>query len=189
MKTIISTFLIISIGALTFMDDSTNIYIKEGSDITIKGESNLNKFTCHYSKQIGPSCLSIDYQQHNSIIDLKKVKLELESQHFDCGGHLINKDFNELMKVQKHTHISIEFEKVKIKKDHFDVYAKITIADIANHYNFEVIHENKQNYLGSLNLNINDFDMKAPKKLLGAIKVDPNISIVFDLNLEIGKQE
>jgi hypothetical protein len=38
-------------------------------------------------------------------------------------------------------------------------------------------------YSGSMDLDINDFNLEAPKKLMGAVKVSNIIKIVFDLKV------
>lgn len=63
----------------------------------------------------------------------------------------------------------------------------ITIAGKQKEYqtciNVSADHELKVN--GVLDLDITHFDLKSPKKLLGLIKLDKNIKIIFELFIKI----
>lgn len=164
---------------------TADIHINEGSEITISGKSNVNQFSCAYTTQIAKGCQQVNYKFYENIITLSNAELKLKSRAFDCGGRLINKDFNKLMQSEKHPYIIITFTQINIKDDNILVDATIEIADEVNLYTFIIEPQQSNNYKGKLKLNITEFDMEAPTKLLGAIKVDPNINIEFDLNLEI----
>ncbi|MBQ0736141.1 hypothetical protein [Aquimarina celericrescens] len=63
----------------------------------------------------------------------------------------------------------------------------ITIAGKQKEYqtciNVRADHELKVN--GVLDLDITHFDLKSPKKLLGLVKLDKNIKIIFELFIKI----
>jgi len=185
MKTLLHILAVLSLGFFLPTNETADIYIKKGSQISITGNSNVNCFTCHYSQTIAEGCQQIKYEYENDSYNLKNAELNLESKAFDCGGRMINKDFNKLMESEHHPHIKISFDKIKIIENDFQVTAEIEIADKINSYDFMISSENTTNYLGTLELNIEDFGMEAPHKLFGAIKVEPDIIINFDLNLQI----
>lgn len=164
---------------------TADIHIKPGSEITISGKSNVNRFSCHYTTEIAPGCQIISYNYLNKTFVLDNAEIKLKSSNFDCGGRLINKDFNELIQSDEHPNIKIKFTKIEFENDYFKVSTRIEIAEEINDYFFIIYPQHNQHYVGDLEINIEDFDMKAPRKLLGAIKVDPHISINFDLILEI----
>lgn len=164
---------------------TADVHIKKGSQITISGKSNVNEFSCVYTTSIAPGCQIVDYNTLSSAIILDDAKIKLKSEAFDCGGRMINRDFNKLLQSEEYPNITITLTQISIKEDFFKVEAMIEIADQTNFYSFNIVPQQDHNYIGNLELNINDFDMEAPRKLLGAIQVDPVINIEFDLNLEI----
>lgn len=185
MKAFLQLIAVFSLGFFVHTNETADIHIKKGSHISISGSSNVNRFTCHYTTEIAPGCQEITYDYISGRFLLKDATIHLESKSFDCGGKLINRDFNELMKSDEYPFIEINFKEIEVIKDNFIVYTEIEIADEVNQCSFTITKPNNYNYMGNLELNIEDFGMKAPKKLLGAIKVDPNIVINFDMNLEI----
>ncbi len=174
-----------SFGLFASSNHTADIHIKKGSLITISGKSNVNKFSCAYTTTIAPGCQIVDYNYLNNTISLNRPEIKLKSKSFDCGGRMINRDFNKLMQSEDYPFITIAFTKISIMKGYFEVNTVIEIADQSQAYTFNIFPRQNTNYIGTLKLNINDFDMKAPKKLLGTIQVNPNISIEFDLNLDI----
>lgn len=185
MKALINLLFILSLGFFISTNNSADVHIKKGSQITISGTSNVNQFSCAYTTRIAEGCQDVHYNFFNNIITLNNAELKLKSKAFDCGGRMINKDFNKLMQSDEYPNITITFTQIDIKEHQYKVDAMIEIADEINLYTFIILPQHGNNYKGNLELNINDFDMEAPVKLLGTIKVDPNINIEFDLNLEI----
>ncbi|HLT51452.1 MAG TPA: hypothetical protein VKZ93_05815, partial [Arenibacter sp.] len=64
----------------------------------------------------------------------------------------------------------------------------IEIAGLTNSYTIPVKFDRKENLciLGELKLNLDDFKLKAPKKVLGLITVHETITINFDLAIREG---
>ena len=63
--------------------------------------------------------------------------------------------------------------------------SRVKLAGISNTYNFKVEKFENDRYVGELLVNICDFDLVAPKKMMGMIVVDEEIDIHFDLALDI----
>lgn len=185
MKTLASLFFIVNVGFFILTNNSAEVYIKEGSQISISGKSNINQFNCDYTLQLAQGSQKVYYNFFNNVITLSNAELKLKSEAFDCGGRMINKDFNKLMQSDEHPYILINLIQIYSEASHYKIDAMIEIADEVNLYTFTVSLKDGYHYQGNLELNINDFDMQAPVKLLGAIKVDPNINIEFHLNLDI----
>ena len=75
----------------------------------------------------------------------------------------------------------------KIEEDVNSITAtvEITICKISKTYKIPVSvdHEKGLYVSGLMPININDFNLKAPKKMLGMIKVSPRIQIEFSLKI------
>jgi hypothetical protein len=183
MKAIIYLLCLTSFGFFIITNNTADIHINNGSEVIIKGKSNVNRFTCEYKSTISQGCNKITYNVFDNTYLLQDASLTLTTNSFDCGGRMINKDFNKLMQTDEHPNILIKLKHIKALNNTFNVTADIHIAGKKNTYTFEMYHKKDQKYTGALSLNIEDFDMEAPNKLLGAIKVHPEIDINFDLNI------
>ncbi|QSS98244.1 hypothetical protein [Psychroflexus sp. ALD_RP9] len=80
------------------------------------------------------------------------------------------------MQSEDYPYISITLTQINLKENLFEVQAIIKIAHQTKSYSFNILPQQDNNYRGYLKLNINDFDMEAPRKLLGTIQVDPIIN-------------
>ncbi|WP_417885258.1 YceI family protein [Zunongwangia sp.] len=190
MKTLLSTILIL-IGMFSnaqIPKKEGNIKISPKSSLTITGDTNINSFTCVFNPNLLPSELNIIYKQtaDNEFL-LKNTKLILASDGFDCGSRAINKDFLSLIKAKQFPTIEIEVRQLKnLKVNNAEAILEITIAGISKTFK-TLIHfnESDNNYKGSLELNINDFELSPPSKMFGLIKVKKDIDIDFNLYLDI----
>ncbi len=112
--------------------------------------------------------------------------LVLENSGFDCGGKGINRDFHGLLQSDIYPRIILRLKEIKLKphkKNTADAIIEIEIAGIKNSYHMETEFQNEQDWhiSGKLKLNINKFNLKAPKKMLGLIVVSDEIEIIFKL--------
>ena len=80
----------------------------------------------------------------------------------------------------------IEINKVSELRDTFNAKVKIHIGSIFNFYEFPVLIVQGEvlKVQGELNLNLCDFNIEAPKKMLGLIVVDDEIDVNFNLYLK-----
>ena len=185
MKVIIFLICLTSFGFFVSPIETAEIHIKKGSEVIIEGKSNVNTFSCEYTSSITQGYNTVNYNVFDETYVFENASIILQSKEFDCGGRLINKDFNDLVQSDAHPAIKIKLQHIKARKGIFSVKTNIEIAGKNNPYTFEMCHNKDDNYSGELTLNIEDFDLKAPKKLLGTIKVAPEINIYFNLDLLI----
>lgn len=176
------------LSALPYPDDVNNkieVRIKEGSHLYIKGTSNVNKFTCNYSKPIKPQSFTLFYEDYKNGWVLNDADLFLESASFDCGGRRINKDFKELIQTSEFPAIHIEVKEIIPLESSLQAIIQITIAGETKHLPVKVAlddHDDKI-YTSVLQLNIKDFNLETPTKMMGLIKVHEEISIHVHLRL------
>ncbi|MDN6311204.1 MAG: hypothetical protein L0J60_11045 [Psychroflexus sp.] len=186
MKSLLISFsLFLLLSTSVFGQQTAKIHIGESSQIIIVGKSNVNKFDCDYESSITDREKAIIYKKIDNTLQLKNAKLRLKSKTFDCGGSRINNDFDELLEVKAHPYIHIDFNRIDINTDHYHVFSKISIAKYSNDYDFSIKKNSENRYVGEVEIDINDFGMEAPRKMMGLIVVDNHIKINFDLDLNI----
>ncbi|WP_455169856.1 YceI family protein [Aegicerativicinus sediminis] len=172
----------------TFMGPISEAYlIMPGSKLTIVGSTNINDFECKFDIAELTEPVVIDYNENNQVLKFSKAALKLRNKSFDCGSRPINKDFLSLLKTENYPEITLKLKEIFWKNDPTKVnaVAEIEIAGIRKTYNVNVKASNENNLVvsGLLKLNIEDFNLKAPKKVLGLIVVEKIIDIKFILNL------
>lgn len=157
------------------------------SKLTITGDTNISEFACAFNSQMIPSSRKVIMKEVGSELHFENAILKLDNTGFDCGSKGINKDFHALLKTEEYPEISLELKKLCINTPtQATADLIISIAGIMKAYKVpvKIINGIIPQYRGDLTLNINDFNLKAPKKMFGLIVVKEDIDINFNLNVD-----
>lgn len=162
--------------------------VLDGSKMEIHGSSNVNHFTCIYpTQQIEP--IQVDFNPDQLLF--KKAEINLPVASFDCGGHGINRDFKDLLQEKNHPEVKINLKKIDLySSSEAMVHLTLEIAGIKNKYQLPVSYQKSNDRFQAeaiLPLNIEDFNLKQPRRLFGLIIVHKEIDISFDLNFRSTK--
>lgn len=184
MKTIgiITVVILLSFG---FSKNVTKVKITNKSEVTIKGKSNVNSFECKYNSDFIENDLQVSIARNNNKILLDGAKIAIKSTGFDCAHKMITKDFKSILKADEYPHIVINVKEINTAKENITAKLNVKIAGVEKEYLVPVIfNSNTNNVKGLLKLNIKDFKLKSPKKLLGMVVVNDNVDINFNLFLQ-----
>lgn len=184
MKTIgvLAVIILLSFG---FSKNQTKVKITNKSEVSIKGKSNVNSFECKYDSDFIENDLQISITRNNNKILLEGAKLSIKSTGFDCAHKMITKDFKTILKADDYPHIVINVKEISTTKENIAAKLNVTIAGIDKEYLVPVSYnQNTNNVKGQLRLDIKDFKLKSPKKLLGMIVVNDKVDINFNLFLQ-----
>lgn len=166
----------------------TTINFSSDSYLKINGKTNVSTFGCAFNINAFSDAINIRFKEYDSSITFNNATLSLPNIEFDCGGRAINKDFNKLLNTEEHPEIVLNLKEIsEIGEDINSITAtvEIIICKISKTYEVPVSvdRENGLYVSGLLSININDFNLKAPTKMLGIVKVSPQIEIDFSLKI------
>ena len=179
---IIAVLILLSFG---FTKNQTKVKITNKSEVTIKGKSNVNSFECKYNSDFIENDLHVSVTRNNSKIVLDGAKIAIKSTGFDCAHKMITKDFKSILKAEEYPHIVINVKELSAVKENITAKLNVKIAGIEREYLVPVVYnQTTDNVKGQLKLNIKDFKLKSPKKLLGMVVVNDNVEINFNLFLQ-----
>jgi hypothetical protein len=179
---VIAVFILLSFG---FSKNQTKVKITNKSEVIIKGKSNINSFECKYDSDFIQNDLQVSISKNNSKILLDGAKLAIKSTGFDCAHKMITKDFKTILKADEYPHIVINVKEINTIKESISAKINVKIAGIDKEYIVPITYNpNNGNVKGLLKLNIKDFKLKSPKKLLGMVVVNDNVEINFNLFLQ-----
>ena len=180
-------FFFLGAGYKGALKEKLTLCFLEKSALVIKGESNINRFNCVYDPLNLSNSLSVVYQQIGDKLVFENTALLLSNNSFDCGGRRINRDFHKLLLTDKYPEIKMKLKNIELpreEKDSITTQLDFTISSITK--SFEVLvaykkEKNTINFNGLVTINIEDFNLQPPKKVLGLIKVKNNINVEFNL--------
>ncbi|WGF91593.1 YceI family protein [Aequorivita marisscotiae] len=161
-----------------------SIEILAGSELSIKGDTNISEFGCEFSTYYLEECREVVYKRIGNNIHFKNAVLSLKNKGFNCGHKIINKDFHALLNTKEYPNITLELNEITFNKSNEKVaHVLITIAGTQKEYTFpiDVISSSLNRFVGKLKLNINDFNLEPPKKMFGLIVIKDEIEIDFNL--------
>jgi hypothetical protein len=167
--------------------EEKQIQILPDSELIITGDTNIKPFLCDFDTRKLERKQKIRYKKQGEKIIFKNTVLRLDNQYFDCGHRAINRDFHELLQTEKYPEILLELKEIILKSPELaHAVADITIAGKTNTYTLPVVISNSsgESFVGKLKLDINDFNLKPPKKFLGLIVVKEDIEISFNLRIK-----
>jgi hypothetical protein len=181
-KIILVTLILLSFA---FNTNKTVVKITSKSELTIKGSSNVNNFECKYNNKLIEDEIQITSKRSSNKLSLEGAKIAIKSKGFDCVNKMITKDFKTLLKANEYENINLELKEILFLKEEFNTKINVEIAGVKRDYILPVIYDEKNEMVkGNLVINIEDFNLKTPKKLLGFIVVKDKVTIKFNLHLQ-----
>jgi hypothetical protein len=139
--------------------------IERNSTLAIDGSSNINKFTC----DINNSYLSVD---------IKK---------FDCHHKYITSDFRKMLKSEEYPSLVIrfisldEFHKDGVVKGLVDIELAGKKKRMEINYSCSHIGSNQLRLQGVKLMKFSDFELEAPRKIGGLVRINEEIKVNFNL--------
>lgn len=162
-------FLIIFIVAMGFTTQNNSKYLLLNSKkFTVEGSTSIGNFTCDY-----------ELQTKDTLFLNKKSALlyKLPVKEFGCGNFMLNRDFRKTLKEKEYPEVAIVLSDVRPNGGNYIYTLHLNLAGKRKTFqNLSLVKEGK-NYKGTLQLKFSDFDLTAPEKLGGAIKIKEEIQL------------
>jgi|SRR5690554_2020689 len=180
------SFLMVPFASIPVLAQEKTIFLSPKSELRIIGSSNVNTFKCVFNVENLKKPLEIAYRKGDDVVFFQRATLVLKNSFFDCGGTGINKDFHELLRTKKHPEILLTLKEINrdaTGENKLKAVVEIQIAGVSRSYSVMVQadHRDRLHVNGGLKLDITDFNLEAPKKMMGLIVVSEKIEIVFNL--------
>ena len=162
------------------------------SQLWIEGSSNVNQWKCNSDRPFGKGGIRPDVGNRLDEEDVW-AWLEVPVSSFDCGNPVMNRDFKNALKAEKHPVIRFELKWAETKKEinenkaTINVLGKLNTAGSEKEINFPAkIIRTADGFriTGEDTLQMPDFGITPPTALWGLIKAHPQISIHFDIIAE-----
>ncbi len=164
--------------------------VENKSRLVIKGESNLNSFSCEVDRYYSADRLRLHSTPHDHF-RFSDNNIIINLMEFDCGRKLLTRDFRQTLNADTHPEILISFLTLdrlpqKNKSDEMiPGMLKITIAGVTKEVMISFKINNTGNgtihLKGVQNFLFSDFGLEPPSKMMGLINVKNELEVLFDL--------
>ncbi|RYH73899.1 hypothetical protein EVU94_07860 [Flavobacteriaceae bacterium 144Ye] len=166
------------------------INISPESTLWVDGSTNINTFRCDFDVKTLTSKVPVTYKidEEKNEIQFVNASLYLNNSNFDCGNKGMNKDFYKLLKSDMHPEVALTLNSIKINPDTKQTttaLVTIEMAGCSKMYKTQVTISKTKAYevKGELTIDILDFNLEPPQKMLGLVKVKKEITIRYNLIL------
>ncbi len=165
------------------------VRVAEGSEMVIEGQTNINKFNCTYNDNLMRDPLVVEAHGTAKGLYLKNAELDIAVNNFDCLIPMMTRDMKELLQHEENPYIKVKVDHLTMDNEIIMAKTQIYIAGINRHYQFPLLTDDSHHKwtfcTGFKYINIRDYNLKPPVKLLGAVRVKEHIGIRFNLKLSI----
>ncbi len=162
-------FLILLMVGMGFTSQNNNKYLLLNSKkFTVEGSTSIGGFTCDY-----------ELQTKDTLFLNKKSALfyKLPVREFGCGNFMLNRDFRKTLKEKEYPEVIIALSDVRLSGGNYLYTLHLNLAGKRKTFQNLVLIKEGRNYKGELELKFSDFNLTAPEKLGGAIKIKEEIQL------------
>ena len=199
MKTLTGLFILFITCAFTSGKESPvllhRFIVLPASTLTIDGSTNVNSFRCGISQYVGNDTLILQEGKTIRKPIFLKGRVALKASQFDCGMHVMTKDFNETIKAKEHPYIVIDFKSFErvpnYTKGEEKFKGTLTISLGGTTKQFSVDCSIQPNASGLIHLKggrkflFSDFNLTPPEKMMGLIRIEQELKVQFNLVLQL----
>lgn len=164
--------------------------VENKSRLVIKGESNVNSFSCEVDRYYSADRLRL-HSTSKPYFRFSDNRIVINLMEFDCGRKLLTRDFRQTLNADTHPEIVISFLTLNrlpqkhLSDEKIPGILRITIAGVTKEVmiRFDInINYNGTIYLkGEKNFLFSDFGLEPPSKMMGLINVKNELEVLFDL--------
>lgn len=189
--------LIAAITLFSFRPESAAIIhrliVLPESKLTVSGRTNLSGFECVIERYSGRDTLVLHEGMGKTRPVFVQGAIQLDAEQFDCGMAIMTSDFQRTINSEVYPAITIDFISLErtpaysAEREKFKGILKISIAGVTRL--FEVMCDISAKPTGVIELvgerefTFGDFNLKAPTRMLGAVKVEKTLKVMFELQL------
>ena len=161
-------------------------------NISIEGKTNVNKFEFIYDSS-NAKTLHFEENQSKESFSGSAVNFELPVKAFESSNKKMNRDFYQMLKASHYPEISVKIKTAKLRQmsngkqlPYLDL--ELTLAGKTKTVESTCYYSkdntgNKIIMKGITKINLHDFSLTPPKKMLGLVQVSETIFINFEVAL------
>jgi len=180
-----SVILIVAITFLSSGFSDKGIWIIDAdSQLSIHGSTNVSTFTCKIDCYRGSDTLHFVTNYAACELQFSRNRMTIPIRNFDCGSRQISKDFWKTLKSETYPQLDINFRSLQnltVKNNSWiNGVVDISLAGVTSRYTIRyrvTLDKNTILLKGTHPVNFSDFNLQAPEKLQGLIKVDEVLNV------------
>jgi polyisoprenoid-binding protein YceI len=174
--------------------------IQPGSILRLEGKTNVGTFKCACEDQFRQQTFTAHQTSKANFAEFSATALDVRTKSFDCGNKMMNRDLYRALNADQYPTVRIELLRVienecSLLRDcegewvTMKVQMRLTINGQEQEYWLDVTGKKNASadfrFIGSKQLCMSDFGVTPPTAMMGAVKVQDEIRIYFDLAVKV----
>lgn len=163
------------------------------SELIIRGTTNVNDFVCRTGFKYVRDTLELLLSNKDCPIIFSRNAMIIPVASFDCGNQMITKDFQETLNANRYPYLTLRFVSIEEK---VPVVASGSVAGVVEItltgttkfysvlYSLAGNGDSSVSLVGKQDVCFSDFNLNAPRKMMGLIKVQDDLEVEFRLHLQ-----
>ncbi|RAI94876.1 YceI family protein [Algoriphagus yeomjeoni] len=190
---LILIFNLVFISLVTPKEEVINWKITSDSLLEILGTTNVSKFQCENYSNSGAEYLTQRITANHGEVGQWNGEVLITSTNFDCNNSLLTRDFKKTIEVDQYPTIKVKFLSLTkgsetANQSNLTGKVEITLVGISKQYPISCVFLAKDGdtalFSGERKILLSDFNIEAPVKFLGTVKVQDSVMVNFSLVLE-----
>lgn len=173
--------------------------LSSSSHLEVRGSANVTDFTCVFQHQYVVDTLDVSVDILGNIIYCADAVINFKVDGFDCGQAAMNKDFRKTLGSDTYPYITLSIDKIMFDgsgsgDSYVEAETELTIqlAGKSNTYSIPLdnitFSDRLISFRGRQDVTFTSFDLVPPTALFGLVKVDDELDIKFDFDIELIKK-
>ncbi|HLT72243.1 MAG TPA: YceI family protein [Cyclobacteriaceae bacterium] len=163
------------------------------SELIIRGTTNVNDFVCRTGFNDVRDTLELLLANKDCPIIFSRNAMIIPVASFDCGNQMITKDFQETLSANRYPELTLRFVSIEeqvpgVASGSVAGVVEITLTGTTRSYS--VLYslagngDRSVSLVGKQDVCFSDFNLNAPRKMMGLIKVQDDLEVEFRLHLQ-----
>ena len=180
----------LAVAAMGFVPAGSKLQLQllSGSGVLVHGETNLSSFCCQGGMPKAMESARADLLSEEGKVVFSGARFSVPTAQMDCGNRLMNSDLQKTLKADQHPTIQFELKSLEFSKRRGQTGGIVNLSmvvageqrNVQSRFNF--LMDDRALYLfGKIALRFSDFHLIPPKRLGGAIQVEENFEVEFNL--------
>lgn len=176
--------------------EKTKWIVLKTSTMNIDGRTNINRFSCVVNEYTEPdtiTCFKSSYTNDPQGIPLRGV-LRINIDNFNCSNRVMTAEFKKTLKYKQYPQLKVCFvnlEKMPFSGNNTEIIkgnVDIELAGISRRFEIAYTSSKKEaseeQLVGTRTFFFSDFQLQAPRKMGGLIRVNDQLNVQFILYLK-----
>lgn len=155
-----------------------NYLLVSTKQFTVHGSTSIGGFECNCELD------TKDTLFYNTSLKGNMISHSVSVKNFGCGNFLLNNDFRKTLKEKEYPNIGVELANFKKNANSFTCDLTLMLVGKKKMYKNLPLKLEKKKLKGNVLINFSDFDLTAPKKMGGMIKIKEKINLIVSLQTE-----